>query len=123
MATWTDENKNQVIAAYKAANPTPETSTEIIKEIAEDMEATANGVRMILMTAGVYIKKDATATPAKGKDASGAEKAPRVSKESQIADLKAAIEAKAELLDAYLLPDKTFKTTKQTTSLIVLRKK
>ena len=109
MATWTDENKNQVIAAYKAANPTPETSTEIIKEIAEDMEATANGVRMILMTAGVYIKKDATATPAKGKDASGAEKAPRVSKESQIADLKAAIEAKGAEADEDILSKLTGK--------------
>lgn len=33
------------------------------------------------------------------------------------------IEHRAELLDAYLLPDKTFKTTKIATSLIVLRKK
>lgn len=34
-----------------------------------------------------------------------------------------AIESKAELLDAYLLPSKTFPTTKIATSLIVLRKK
>jgi type I restriction-modification system DNA methylase subunit len=37
--------------------------------------------------------------------------------------IEAYIEEKAELLDAYLLPDKTFPTTKQPTSLIVLRKK
>lgn len=37
--------------------------------------------------------------------------------------IEEAIENKAELLDAYLLPDKTFQTTKISTSLIVLRKK
>lgn len=108
MATWTEESKNQVIAAYKAANPTPETSTEIIKQIAEDTEATPNGVRMILMTAGVYIKKDATATPTKGKDGEAA-KAPRVSKESQIAELKAAIEAKGADADDDILSKLTGK--------------
>ena len=34
---WTEEDKQSAIAAYKAGNPTPENSTEIIKEIAEEM--------------------------------------------------------------------------------------
>lgn len=38
-------------------------------------------------------------------------------------DVEALIESKAELLDAYLLPDKTFTHTKIATALIVLRKK
>jgi type I restriction-modification system DNA methylase subunit len=38
-------------------------------------------------------------------------------------EIEEAILNKAELLDAYLLPDKTFPTTKIATSLIVLRKK
>lgn len=38
-------------------------------------------------------------------------------------EVEAAILQRADLLDAYLLPDKTFKTTKQPTSLIVLQKK
>ena len=59
---WTDEQKQQAIDAYKAGDPTPENSTELIKEIAEDMEQSANGVRMILVQAGVYVKKDATAS-------------------------------------------------------------
>jgi len=32
--TWTDELKASVIAKYEGAGPTPENSTEIIKDIA-----------------------------------------------------------------------------------------
>ena len=31
---WDDEKKEAVVEAYKEANPTPETSIEIVKEIA-----------------------------------------------------------------------------------------
>lgn len=107
---WTDEQKQQAIAAYKAADPTPETSTEIIKEIAEDMEQSANGVRMVLVQAGVYVKKDATATTtSKGGGSAAGDKAPRVSKESQIAALKAAIEAKGAEVDEEILSKLTGK--------------
>jgi hypothetical protein len=34
---------------------------EIVKEIAEELEESPNGVRMILTKAGVYIKKEAAA--------------------------------------------------------------
>lgn len=107
---WTDEQKQKAIADYKAAEPTPETSTEIIKEIAEDMEQSANGVRMVLVQAGVYVKKDATVTtPTKGGKAPAGDKAPRVSKESQIADLRAAIEAKGAEVDDEILSKLTGK--------------
>ena len=107
---WTDEQKQKAINDYKAAEPTPETSTEIIKEIAEDMEQSANGVRMVLVQAGVYVKKDATAsTPTKGGKTTTGDKAPRVSKESQIADLKAAIEAKGMEADEEILSKLTGK--------------
>lgn len=59
---WDDDKKAAVIAAYEEANPTPETSMEVVKEIADEFEESANGVRMILSKAGVYIKK----TPAAG---------------------------------------------------------
>ncbi len=88
---WTDEDKQKVIAAYKAGNPTPETSTEIIKDIAEEMDQSPNGIRMILVQAGVYVKKEAATGGTAKKEGSG-EGAKRVSKESQIAALKAAIE-------------------------------
>lgn len=94
---WTEEQKQAAITAYTDGNPTPENSTELIKQIADDMEQSANGVRMVLVQAGVYVKKDA-ATPAAGKVKTG-DKAPRVSKESQIAELRALIEAKGAEVD------------------------
>lgn len=105
---WTDEQKSQAIAAYKAGVPTPANSTELIKEIADEMEQTPNGVRMVLIQAGVYVKKDADAKgTATTKD--GAAKAPRVSKESQIAELTAAIEAKGAAVDEEILSKLTGK--------------
>jgi hypothetical protein len=88
---WTDELKQEVIGEYKAAEPTPETSMDIVTELAEKYDKTPNGVRMILTRAGVYIKK----TPAKGDSSSksGETKGTRVSKEDALAGLTAAIEA------------------------------
>lgn len=105
---WTDEQRDQAIKAYKDAKPTAANSTEIVKQIAEDMEQTANGVRMILDKAGVYIKKEAT-TSATKTTADGKAKVPRVSKESQIADLKAAIEAAGAEADDEILDKLTGK--------------
>ena len=39
MTQWTDELKAKVIEMYEGADPTPETSTEIIKDIADEIEA------------------------------------------------------------------------------------
>ena len=90
---WTEEQKTEAISAYKAANPTPENSTEIIKEIAEDLEQTANGVRMVLVQAGVYVKKDVNVkTPSGTSGTKGSSTSvTRVSKDSQIAELREAI--------------------------------
>ena len=59
---WDDASKAQAVEMYEAEEPTPETSMEIVKAIAEDMGQSPNGVRMILTKAGVYVKK----TPATG---------------------------------------------------------
>lgn len=115
---WTDEQKQQVIAAYKSKNPTPENSTEIIKEIADEIEQSPNGVRMILITAGVYVKKDPAAPKAGTKDADGKAKAPRVSKEDQIAALKAAIESKGAEVDNDVLDKLTGKAAAYLLSVI-----
>lgn len=58
---WTDEKRQVAIEMYEKADPTPENSMEIVKEIAEELEESPNGVRMILTKAGVYIKKEAAA--------------------------------------------------------------
>ena len=42
---------------YTSAEPTPETSMEIVADIAEQMGESVNGVRMILTKAGVYVRK------------------------------------------------------------------
>jgi len=63
---WDDDKKAEAVEAYTAANPTPETSMEIVKEIAEDLDESPNGVRMILTKAGVYVKKTPTASSSKG---------------------------------------------------------
>ena len=101
---WTDEQKSQAIAAYKAGSPTSENSTELIKNIADEMELSVNGVRMVLVQAGVYVKKEATtSTSGSTSTKDGGAKAPRLSKESQIAELKAAIEAKGAVVDDDIL--------------------
>lgn len=56
---WTDKSRADVIEKYKAKEPTPENSMDIVKAIADDLGegVTANGVRSILTKANVYIKK------------------------------------------------------------------
>lgn len=108
--SWTEDQKKQAIQAYKDANPTPETSTEIITEIADSMEQSANGLRMILVQAGVYVKKEpATATAGKTGTTKTGDKAPRVSKEDQITALRVAIEEKGAKVDDEILSKLTGK--------------
>lgn len=101
---WTDEQKEQAKQMYLDGNPTPENSTELIKQIADDLEQSPNGVRMVLTQAGVYVKKapatSTTKTSTTKKDGEGSK---RVSKEDQIAQLKAAIEAKGAPVDDDIL--------------------
>lgn len=100
---WTDEQKADLIKRYTDANPTPENSTELCKTLGEEFEQSPNGVRMILVKAGVYVKKDpatpsATSTTKKAGGATG-EGAKRVSKESQINALVATIEGLGKEVD------------------------
>ena len=62
---WDDDKKAAVIEAYENADPTPETSMEIVKDIADEYNESPNGVRMVLSKAGVYIKKTPAASGAK----------------------------------------------------------
>lgn len=83
---WTDESKAEAVESYTDANPTPETSMEIVKQIADDLGESPNGVRMILTKAGVYVKK----TPA-SKSSGGSTGGTRVSKQAAQDALVAAI--------------------------------
>lgn len=110
MSQWTPELKAEVVSKYQAKNPTPENSTELIKEIAEEIEQSPNGVRMILMQAGVYVKKDASASPSKSGDKKPAgEGTKRVSKDDAIAQLKAVIENRGAAIDEDILSKLTGK--------------
>ena len=64
---WTDEKKQEAVDMYTAEEPTPENSMEIVKDIADQLEESPNGVRMILTKAGVYVRK----TPAPSGGSSG----------------------------------------------------
>ena len=121
MSTWTEELKQEAIDKYLAAEPTPESSTEIIKDIADEMDQSPNGVRMVLIQAKVYVKKDAAtpATTGKGKTKTDGESGTkRVSKESQVAALKAAIEAKGGEIDDDILSKLTGKAAAYFTAIL-----
>ena len=101
---WTDEKKAEAIEAYQDADPTPETSMEIVKDIANDLGESPNGVRMILTKAGVYVKK-AQATGNGGASSGGS----RVSKQAAQDALTAAIIDKGLTVDEDIISKLTGK--------------
>ena len=103
---WDDAKKNKAIEMYLAAEPTPQNSTEIVKEIAEDLDESVNGVRMILSKAEVYVKKDAA--PGKAAPKAGATST-RVSKEDSQAKLIAAINTIGAVVDEEIISKLTGK--------------
>jgi transposase-like protein len=110
MATWTPELKEQVIKMYQEGEPTPESSTELIKDIAEELDQSPNGVRQVLVQAGVYVKKEVAAATTKTASKSGSgEGTKRVSKESQIEALRSAITAVGAVVDDEILSKLTGK--------------
>lgn len=95
---WNDEKKAKAVELYLAAEPTPETSVEIVKEIAEELEETTNGVRMILTKAEVYVKQ-----------AASGDKPKRVSKADSIQALKEVLEAEGVEVDMEIVEKLTGK--------------
>ena len=100
---WTDEKRAEVVAQYEGADPTPETSMEIVKEIADSVGESPNGVRMILTKAGVYIKKEATSK------ATGGSTSKRVSKVAAHAKLFAEITSAGQEPDMEIIGKMTGK--------------
>lgn len=106
---WDDAKKARAVELYKEREPTPENSMEIVAELAEELEETANGVRMILSKAGVYVKKDpATSSSKKSSGASGGGST-RVSKEDAHNGLISAIEATGQKADTEIISKMTGK--------------
>lgn len=114
---WTDETKAKAVELYAEGNPTPANSTELCAQIAEELGESPNGVRMILMKAGVYVKKD-TAPAAKAEGGEKKEGSKRVSKEDSINALKAAITAAGKEVDEEVVSKLTGKAAVYFTSLL-----
>jgi hypothetical protein len=122
MSTWTDESKAAVVKAYQEKNPTSANSTEIVKELAETFNQTANSVRMVLMQEKVYVKKEggtaaSAASDKKGTAGSGtAGKKP--SKEALQAELTKAIENAGHVADQDIIGKLTGKAAEYLTKII-----
>ena len=110
---WDDDKRAEVVAQYEGADPTPETSMEIVKEIAESVGESPNGVRMILTKAGVYIKK---ATTSKASTDGTASK--RVSKVAAHAKLTAEITSAGQEPDMEIIGKMTGKAAEYLSDVI-----
>ena len=93
---WDDDKKAQAVSMYEEQEPTPETSMEIVKDIAEELDESPNGVRMILTKAGVYVKKSPAASSGGGGSTNGGG---RVSKQAMQEELIAAITDAGQAVD------------------------
>lgn len=113
MSDWTNELKKQVIDRYVEANPTPENSVDIVKEIADEFDKTPNGIRMILSKAEVYVKKDPTIKPTPHK------KDVRTNREAALTELKETITNMGKFADEDIINKLTGKAAKYFTSLLV----
>lgn len=117
MSTWTDEKRAQAVKLYTEMNPTATTSAECVKAVAEQMKESPNGVRIILVKEGAYIKATGgSAASAKAKAAS--DKAPRVSKQQAFADLVSAINDSGQEPDMEVIDKLTGKQAVYFTTII-----
>ena len=112
---WTDESKAQAVSMYEEAEPTPETSMEIVKDIAEELDESPNGVRMILTKAGVYVKKTPAAKSSGSTTGGGGT---RVSKAAAAEALIAALGDAGQDVDEEIISKLTGKASQYFTSII-----
>ena len=113
---WEQEKKDAVIAGYLERNPTPETSVEIVKDLADEYDESPNGVRMVLSKAEVYVKKSAAAPAAGGKAAGGG--GGRVSKAAAQEALIAALESAGAEVDEEIIGKLTGKAAQYFTTVL-----
>ncbi len=111
---WDDDKKAEAVTMYEEAQPTPETSMEIVKDIAEELDESPNGVRMILTKAGVYVKKTPAAKSSGGTTGGGT----RVSKAAAQEALAAALSDAGQSVDEEIISKLTGKAAQYFTSII-----
>ena len=112
---WDDDKKAEAVAMYEEAEPTPENSMEIVKQIAEELDESPNGVRMILTKAGVYVKK-APAAGSSSKASGGG--GTRVSKAAAVEALTAALSDAGQEVDEDIVSKLTGKAAQYFTNII-----
>ena len=100
---WTDESKADAVELYTSEKPTPETSMEIVKTVADTLGESPNGVRMILTKAGVYVKKTPATSSAKSNGGS------RISKADSQQTLKDALSDAGQDIDGDIIDKLTGK--------------
>ena len=110
---WTDEKRAEAVELYTKEDPTPETSMEIVRMVADQLEESPNGVRMILTKEGVYIKK----TPPKSNGGMGVTST-RISKAVAVEDLAVAISDLGQDVDGEILSKLTGKAAVYFTSIL-----
>ena len=111
---WTDESKAQAVEMYTAEEPTPETSMEVVKMVAEELGESPNGVRMILTKAGVYVKK----APGTSASSNGSTGSKRVSKVDDQQDLTNALSDAGQEIDEDIISKLTGKAAVYFTGVI-----
>jgi hypothetical protein len=111
---WDDDKKALAVKMYEDNDPCPVTSMEIVKGIADEIDESPNGVRMILTKAGVYIKK----TPAAKASTGTATGSTRVSKAAAQDALTAAITDAGQTVDEEIISKLTGKAAQYFTTLI-----
>ncbi len=111
---WDDAKRAKVIKAYQDAKPTGETSIEIVKQLAEEVGETANGVRMVLSKAEVYVKKEEKAGTTKTATTST-----KVSKADTITTLKNTITKTGHSIDEEIISKLTGKQAAYFTAVIL----
>ena len=110
---WDDDKKAAVVEAYEKQNPTPETSMEIVRELAEEYDESPNGVRMVLSKAGVYVKK--TPTTSNGGTSTGGT---RVSKQAAQDELTSALQDAGQEVDEDIISKLTGKAAQYFSGII-----
>lgn len=112
---WDDDKKAQAVQMYMDGEPTPDNSMEIVKDIAEQLGESPNGVRMILTKAEVYVKK---APATKSASSGGSTGGGRVSKQAAQDALVAAISDAGQEVDEEIISKMTGKAAQYFTTVL-----
>ena len=116
IADWNDEGfKNDLKKAYLEAKPTHEANSEILRDLAELFDVSANAIRVFLVRENVYVKQTVEAVSTDNTEVTGTK---RVPKEATINKLKKLIEEKGKPVDDAILDKLTGKAAQYIITLI-----